>query len=132
MNKIQVIGNITRDAVIKETNGRKVINFSVAVNENYKDKDGNKVEKAVYYNCAIWKESSQSTEIAKYLSKGVKVFAEGKPSAEIYKTKENQSAIDFKIVVNNIELLSSVKKEENGTVTEQPVSVGNGNDDSPF
>jgi single-strand DNA-binding protein len=127
MNKIQIIGNITRDAVIRDTNGRKAINFSVAVNENYKDKDGNKVEKATFYNCTMWKDGTQSTAIATYLTKGVKVFVEGKPSAELYKTKENVSAIDLRITVSNIELLSSVEKAK-----EEPVMVEALADDMPY
>ncbi|OFY83652.1 MAG: hypothetical protein A3F72_15355 [Bacteroidetes bacterium RIFCSPLOWO2_12_FULL_35_15] len=135
MNKIQVIGNITRDAVIRETNGRKAINFSVAVNESYKNKEGIKVEKAVFYNCTVWKESTQSTEITKYLGKGVKVFVEGKPSAELYKTKENVSAIDLKINVSFVELLSSLPKaegEEKTEKTEELATTENQGDDVPF
>lgn len=135
MNKIMVIGNITKDAVIRENNGRKAINFAVAVNENYKNKDGQKVEKATFYSCTRWVEAMGSVEISKYLLKGKKVLVEGAPSAEMYKNKDNETAVDFRINVKYVELLSPADKKEgedhgetNGTVA--PVTAGE--EDSPF
>lgn len=113
MQKIIITGNITRDAVINETNGRKAINFSVAVNERYKDKDGNKCERASFYSCTLWREASQSTEISKYIKKGGKVMVVGKPSSELYKDKENKTSIDLRINVSEVELLSKVETDEN-------------------
>ena len=59
MKKIQIIGNITRDAEVKTfEGGRSVINFDVAVNEQYKSKDGEKVKKVSYIKCAVWRDST--------------------------------------------------------------------------
>lgn len=115
MKKLQVIGNIVRDAELRESNGRKAVNFTVAVNESYKNKEGQKVETATFYSCTLWREVNQSAEVMKYLLKGTKVFVEGKPEAVLYKTKENKTAIDNKINVKELTLLSAAKdnsKEE--------------------
>lgn len=112
MQKLQVIGNIVRDAQVRESNGRKAINFVIAHNESYKNKEGVKVDKATYYSCTLWREPSQPTEVTKYLTKGIKVFVEGSPSAEIYKTKDGQNAIDNRINVKQIELLTFADKKE--------------------
>lgn len=134
MRKLQVIGNIVRDAEIRETNGRKAINFTVAVNENYKNADGVKVEKAFFYSCTLWRDASKSTEVVKYLSKGIKVMVEGKPDAIMYKTKDNQTAIDHKLTVNDLEILTFKDKEEGQgeTKTEAPEMAVSANDDLPF
>ncbi len=134
MQKIQIIGNITRDAVMTDVNGRKAINLSVAVNESYKDADGNKIEKASFYSCAYWRDSEAKAGILNYLKKGVMVFVEGTPSAGIYKNKENVNAIDFKIHVKEIKLLSSPKKDEPGanTTGSYMSSAPGQSDDLPF
>ena len=135
MQKIQAIGNITKDATINNVGGRNAINFNLAINESYKNKDGVKVDKAVFYSCSIWKDSAQSTEIAKYLLKGKKVYLEGKPSAELYTDKEGQKKIDNRINVAFVELLSPMDKTEpvNEATQENTASFATSKgDDLPF
>ena len=134
MQKIQVIGNIVRDAVIRENNGRKAINFVIAHNESYKNKEGVKVEKAFFYSCTLWRDGEQSTAVVPYLTKGIKVFVEGTPSAEMYKTKENVMAIDNRINVKQVELLSSKEKttDENKAPVENTVTAIADGNDLPF
>jgi single-strand DNA-binding protein len=48
MIKLQVIGNLGKDAVVNDVNGRKVINFSVAVTERYKDAQGAQKDRTVW------------------------------------------------------------------------------------
>lgn len=143
MQKIQVIGNIVRDAVIRESNGRKAINFVIAYNESYKNKEGVKVEKAIFYSCTLWRDAMQPTAVVQYLTKGVKVFVEGSPSSEMYKTKENVTAIDNRINVKQIELLTFLDKDkttneskpantESQAAIEQPEGVNIDADDLPF
>ncbi len=109
MKRIEVIGNIGKDAVIKDFNDKKAINFNIAENEYYTDKDGNKIEKTSWFNCTLWKSESQSIKIAEYLKKGVKVFIEGTPKADSYITDKGESVAFINIQVKNIELLSKVE-----------------------
>ena len=73
MVKLEVIGHIGKDATVNEYNGKKVINFSVAHSEKYKDASGNVVNKSVWVDCAYWVES---TAVAQYLKKGTQVYVE--------------------------------------------------------
>lgn len=130
MIKLSLIGNIGNDAVLREVNGRKAINFSVAHNSNYKKEDGTKVEKTDWVNCTIWKDGNQSTELVKYLKKGVKVYVEGTPSADTYKNKDSQVMIDFKCNVRHVELLSSVEKEDEQK--EPEAAFASQTDDLPY
>ena len=52
--QITVSGNIGADPEIRDVNGTKVANFSVAVNESYNNKSGEKVEKTHWYRCEAW------------------------------------------------------------------------------
>lgn len=108
MRRITIIGNITADSETREFNGKKVIGFSVAVNDTYKDSQGNKVEKPYYYNCSLWRDN---TSLGQYLKRGVKVFIEGSPEVDMYKDKNGEIKANIKITVLNIQLLSSVKSD---------------------
>jgi single-strand DNA-binding protein len=134
MLKLQVIGNIGNDATIQNVNGRQAINFSVAHNEAYKNKDQIEVKETVWVNCTIWKDSGHSTEIAKYLKKGTLVYMEGKSKVELYE-KEGKANTSFSLTVRDLKLLSSVNKEnkeEPKPQTTQPASaqVLDGDDDN--
>ena len=118
MKKITIIGNITRDAEIRDFSNRKAINFTVAVNESYKDSSGTKVEKSSFFNCTLWREN---TTIATYLKKGVKVYIEGDNfDSEYYQNKEGEIKSSIKITVNRLELLST---SQNQTQQTQPAQT---------
>lgn len=67
-----LIGTLGKDAEVKDLNGKKVINFSVAVNQGYGE---NKT--TLWVDCAKW---GEKTGIAEYLKKGTKVAVFGEPS----------------------------------------------------
>jgi single-strand DNA-binding protein len=129
MNRLQTIGNITSDAEVKDVNGKKAINFSLATNEKYKDANGTIVEKTYYYGCTIWRESN--VNISEYLTKGTKVFVEGKPDVEVYKDKNGDVKGAIKINVSNIELLGGGSKKETQTSTSNN-NTKKDDDDLPF
>lgn len=135
MQKLQVIGNVTKDAEVKELSGRKVINFNVAVNESWKNKDGVKETKTTFYSCAIWRDADRSTELAKYLLKGIKVFVEGVPSAVIYSNNENRNVVDNRILVKELILLSTKEKTAETDASEKQgafTSIENEGHDLPY
>jgi single-strand DNA-binding protein len=75
---MNIIGRLTRDAQISTLkNDKQVVNFSVAVNDNYRNKQGEQVKLTEYFNCAYW----ISTKVAKVLTKGTLVELTGRVSA---------------------------------------------------
>lgn len=102
MIKLQVIGNLGKDCIVKEINGKNVINFSVAHTEKFKDASGNPKERTTWVECAFW---TDRTAIAPYLKKGQLVFAEGSAEADAYTNKENQPAATLRMRVRDIQLL---------------------------
>lgn len=102
MIKLQIVGNLGKDCIVNEVNGRKVINFSVAHTERFKDSQGNQTERTTWVECAYW---TDRTAVAEYLKKGKMVYAEGAPSADGYTNKEGQVAATLRMRVQNIQLL---------------------------
>jgi single-strand DNA-binding protein len=111
MIKLQVIGNLGKDCIVKEINGKNVINFSVAHSERYKDAQGNQKERTTWVECAYW---TDRTAISPYLTKGTTVFAEGTPEADAYMNKDNQAAATLRMRVQTIQLLGGRNNENQG------------------
>jgi single-strand DNA-binding protein len=148
MIKLQIVGNLGKDCITKEINGKNVINFSVAHTERYKDAQGNQKERTTWVECAYW---TDRTAVAQYLKKGKMVYAEGSPEADAYMNKDNQAAATLRMRVQNLQLLggNDGTPGSSGTTGMQgnasgmsdnsgvgaPVSMGGGQapvDDLPF
>jgi len=117
MIKLQVIGNLGKDCIVKEVNGKTVINFSVAHSERFKDSQGNQKERTTWVECAYW---TDKTAVAQYLTKGKTVYAEGSPEAEAYMNKDNQAAATLRMRVQNLQLLGG----SGGEAPQNQPSVG--------
>lgn len=102
MIKLQIIGNLGKDCIVNEVNGKTVINFSVAHTERYKSADGNMNERTTWVECAYW---TDRTAVAQYLTKGKTVYAEGSPSADAYTNKEGKAAGTLRMRVQTVQLL---------------------------
>ena len=111
MIKLQIVGNLGKDCIVKEVNGKNVINFSVVHNEKYKDSQGVLKERTTWVECAYW---TDRTAVAPYLKKGQLVYAEGSPEAEAYTNKENQPAATLRMRVQSVQLLGGSNRENSG------------------
>lgn len=108
MIKLQIVGNLGKDCIVKEVNGKNVINFSVAHTERYKDNMGNPKERTTWVECAYW---TDRTAVAQYLTKGKMVYAEGSPEADGYLNKEGQPAATLRMRVQSLQLLGGNQGE---------------------
>lgn len=91
---MNIVGRITRNAEITVLkNEKKVVNFTVAINDSYKNKQGERVEQITYYNCAYW----ISPNVAKSLTKGTLVELTGRASSNAWigKDGEIKSGLNF-------------------------------------
>jgi single-strand DNA-binding protein len=111
MIKLQIVGNLGKDCIVKEVNGKNVINFSVAHTERYKDNQGNQKERTTWVECAYW---TDKTAVAQYLTKGKTVYAEGSPEADAYMNKENQAAATLRMRVQSLQLVGGVGGDSAG------------------
>ena len=118
MLKFQAIGNLTRDAEVRTAGNGKVISFSVAVNEQWKDRNGEKQSKTTYIDCAKWVSQDGSTALSQYLTKGKLVYIEGEPSVNAYTNNQGEAVGRLNIKVADLQLLGG-----NGGRTEGETSA---------
>lgn len=109
MNKVFLIGNITRDPELTETsNGVSICRFAIAVNRNYSGADGER--KTDFFNCTAWRNTGEA--VARYAKKGNKIAVSG--SIELRNYEDNQgvkrTAVD--IIAQDVEFLSPRREEE--------------------
>ncbi len=107
MNKICIIGNLTKDPEVRSTpNGLEVCNFVVAVNRRKTDKNGEELP-ALFYRVTAWRKLAEIC--GKFLKKGSKVYAEGDLNPSLYKGNDGQARISLDIDAQTIEFLSNVQ-----------------------
>jgi len=77
MNKVYVLGHLTRDPELKSLpSGNKVVNFGVATNRSYKTSDGERKEDVEFHNIVAFGKQAEST--AQFLKKGSQALIEGR------------------------------------------------------
>ena len=105
MNKLILIGNLTRDPETRTTpSGHTVCNFDLAVNERKGGQDS-----TTYFRISAWDKTGESCQ--KYLSKGKKVFVAGPVSARTYQTSGGETRVSLEVNANDVEFLSGKDAE---------------------
>jgi single-strand DNA-binding protein len=99
---MEIIGRVTADATVSETKaGKKVVNFSIAINDTYKPKGSTEVQKIVtYVNCSYW----INPGVAAYLTKGVLVECAGRIGANAWTSKDGEVKASLTFHVNTLKL----------------------------
>ena len=86
INKVQVLGNLTRDPELKALpTGTSVCNFSVATNRVWKDKNGAKQEAVEFHNVVVF--GATADNVAKYMMKGSQIYVEGRLQTQSWEDK---------------------------------------------
>ncbi len=112
MKKIEIIGNLAQDSEIHIINAkRSVVNFTVAQNERWTDKDGNKQEKVEYFDCSYFRNAEDTEKIAAWLKKGIMVFVDGDPTVRAYIKKDGLAYGTIKIEVVHVRCLTPMNKD---------------------
>ena len=104
VNKVILVGRLGRDPETRYTGGgQAVANFSVATDESYKDKNGERQKRTEWHKIVVW---GKQAEIAQqYLKKGSLIFIEGRIQSREWQDKEGQKRTSFEIVANNFRML---------------------------
>ena len=100
-NKVQLIGHLGQDPEIRNTDaGKKLVKFSVATNEIYRNAKGEKVKETQWHNLIAWGKIADIVE--KYLNKGSEIAIEGKLITRNYNDKEGNKKYVTEIQVNEL------------------------------
>lgn len=108
-----LVGNLGQDPEIRtlET-GNKVVNFTLATKDNYKNSEGQKINETTWHNIVAW---NGLAEIAsRYLKKGNEVFVEGRIVYRTYEDKKGTTRYVTDIVLNDLLLLRSGRASAKG------------------
>ena len=124
---------MTRDAEVRTTSqDQQVVNFSVAINDSYKNKQGERIEQTIYFDCSYW----ISTKIASLLTKGTLVELIGRISTRAWTSTEGEPKAGLNFHTSQIKLHGGGRKNEIVQTTEQSVNstitTKNEEDDLPF
>lgn len=129
---MEIVGRTTADAVINETKaGKKVVNFSIAINDTYKTKGTNEVQKVVtYVNCSYW----LNTAVAAYLTKGTLVECAGRIAANAWITREGEAKAALTFTAGRIKLHGGAAGKSSSNVGSQHPStaMAEPSEDLPF
>ena len=105
MNKVYLIGNLTRDPEMRSTNtGIPVCNFSIAVNRRFKNAQTGQQE-TDFFNIVAWRQLAELC--SRYLVKGRKVAVFGSIQTRSYEAQDGSKRTAFDIVADEVEFLSS-------------------------
>lgn len=116
MNKVILIGNLTRDPELTETpSGVKVCRFSLAVTRNYTGSDGER--KTDFFNCVAWRGLGET--VAKYSRKGNKLSVSGSIELRNYEDNEGVKRTAVDIVAQDVEFLTPRQSDDSDSSTER-------------
>lgn len=112
MNKVLLIGRLTRDPELRKTqSGQSFVRFSVAVNRNFKNAQGE--NEADFINCIAWRGTADT--IARYLTKGSKIAVEGRIQTGSYDdASTGKKVYTTDVVCENFEFLDTRGAQNSG------------------
>ena len=103
VNRVILIGNLGKDAEIKQTERSTVANFSIATTERWTDRNGEKQEHTEWHQIALWGKVAEA--IGNYLVKGKQVYVEGSIRTEKWTGQDGNERTTQKINASQIKLL---------------------------
>jgi len=135
VNKVFLLGRLGKDPEVRYLDhNRAVANFTLATNEVFIDKSGNKVEQTDWHHVEMWDALARNAE--KVLRKGRTVFIEGKIKNETWTDKDGNKrsavrirALQFQVVSNGPSADGIVPYDKNGNVMDEHLDAS---DPLPF
>ena len=129
LNRVQLIGNLTRDPELRYTpQGTAVCSFGLATNRSWTTDTGEKKDEAEFHRIVAWNKLAELC--SQFLTKGKKVFVEGRLSTRTWSAQDGTQKSTTEIIISDMILLDSmgarptaVDKEEAEVVEEAPKEV---------
>jgi len=130
---MNITGRLTRDAEVRTTSQQKqVVNFSVATNDSYRNKQGERIEQTTYFDCSYW----ITPNVARLLKKGTLVELSGRVSTRAWTGNDGEPRAGLNFHTSNIKLHGGNRKTVPLQHTAQAESKGftaqETEDDLPF
>ena len=125
---MNITGRLTRNAEVRTlSNEKQVVNFSVAVNDSYRNRQGERVEQTTYFDCAYW----ITPNVARLLTKGTLVELSGRVSTRAWTGNDGEPRAGLNFHTSQIKLHGGGKKSETAQATTS-TNNSKAEDDLPF
>lgn len=116
INNVVLVGRLARDVELKYTgNGTPVASITLAVEENFKDQNGEK--KTSFINCTAWKKAAET--IAQYMHKGDMLGVTGRLQQQTWEDQQGNKRSKLEVIVDGFQFLSS-KQGQGQQQAQQP------------
>jgi single-strand DNA-binding protein len=110
-NKIIVVGNLGRDPEMRYTpQGMAVCSFTMATNERRKDKSGEQQDVTTWFKVTVW--GKQAETVSKYLTKGRKVYVEGRLHVEEWTDRDGKQRHTLEVNATDVHFIDSAQGVE--------------------
>lgn len=121
INKVILVGRVGKDPEVRHLdNNSAVARFTLATNETYKNKNGEKVTNTEWHNITVWRSLA---EIAgRYVKKGTMLYVEGKIRTRSWDDKDGNKRYTTEIEADNFQMLSARNEETGGGMPAQAQS----------
>lgn len=130
INNVVLVGRLTKDPDLRYTaNGTGVATFTLAVNRNFTNQDGNR--EADFINCVIWRKSAET--LANYAHKGTLLGVTGRVQTRNYENQQSQRVYVTEVVAESFQLLESrsTNDQRQGRNSQQDSNTDN-SETNPF
>ena len=126
-----IIGRSTSNLQVKtiESSGTPVVNFTVATNRKFKNRDGNVLEDAEYHRCVSYGKGAEV--LGKYLNKGKRIYIEGRLRTRKWEDSEWKEKFSTEIIVDNFIFLDQKWARDEESPSTEPV-VAADDEEVPF
>lgn len=114
MNKVILVGRLTRDPEMRQAGETSVVNFSIAVDRRFKKEGG---QEADFPSCVAFGKTAEFIE--KYFFKGMKIALEGRLQTGSYTNKDGKKVYTTDVVVEAVEFAESKRAQNQGQGHEQ-------------
>lgn len=122
VNKVILLGNLGKDAELTYTpGGQAVSKFSLATNRRYKDKNGEWVDETEWHNIVLWGKLAEA--YSQYLTKGEKIFIEGRIKSRTWEARDGSKHHATDIVADQVVFVTSRRGSEEGGAA-RPAAAG--------
>ncbi|GAB0235609.1 single-stranded DNA-binding protein [Staphylococcus pseudintermedius] len=129
INRVVLVGRLTKDPDFRTTpSGVEVATFTLAVNRNFKSKDGE--QQADFINCVVFKK--QAENVKNYLSKGSLAGVDGRLQSRSYENQEGRRVYVTEVICDSVQFLESKSNGQSNSQAKQQQRQDNPFDNSDF
>jgi single-strand DNA-binding protein len=113
LNKVFLIGNLTRDPELRYTpSGTAIASFGIAINRTWSGQDGEKKEEVCYVDINMF--GRRAEVINEYFNKGNPIFIEGRLQFQQWETKDGQKRNALRVVAEDFQFIGGKTKRDEG------------------